>query len=236
MTTPYGTSSFAFGESGDYRWLEATDPLGYKERLEYRQQAPGIPFSEPSATVPQGIVAPFNAYLKGRNTFYWDKQAFQLGAGDYTKARIKHWTHWANNTNVTSNPVESVKYPLENRIWFNYPGQPSSGLGTAVSGTLDKPNRIGRVLDDGTTQLTQISYNSLGNPTHIIDPLGRDTQIDYAANQIDVIRISQKTAASIYSTVAEFTYNSQHLPLTYKNAAGQTTAYLIIVTLDVPKK
>lgn len=26
MTTPYGTTTFAFGESGDYRWLEATDP------------------------------------------------------------------------------------------------------------------------------------------------------------------------------------------------------------------
>jgi len=129
------------------------------------------------------------------------------------------------NTNVAGNPVESIKFPLENRIWFNYPGQPKSGLGTAVSGTFDKPTRIGRVLDDGTTQLTQISYNSLGNPTHMIDPLGRDTQIDYAANQIDVVRVSQKTAASTFSTIAELTYNNQHLPLTYKDAANQTTSY-----------
>ncbi|MEQ1742928.1 MAG: RHS repeat-associated core domain-containing protein [Candidatus Nitrotoga sp.] len=225
LTTPYGTSTFAFGESGTYRWLEATDPLGNKERLEYLQGASGIPFSDPAAMIPQGIIAPFNAYLNGRNTYYWDKHAYKLGAGNYTKARIKHWTHLATNTNFTTNPVESIKYPLENRIWFNYPGQPTGGLGTAVSGTMDKPNRIGRVLDDGTTQLTQISYNSLGNPVHVIDPLGRDTQIDYAANQIDVIRVSQKTAVSSYSTVAEYTYNSHHLPLTYKNAAGQTTIY-----------
>lgn len=33
MTTPYGTTRFAYGESGVYRWLEATDPLGYTERV-----------------------------------------------------------------------------------------------------------------------------------------------------------------------------------------------------------
>jgi RHS repeat-associated protein len=225
MTTPYGTTSFVFGESGDYRWLEATDPLGYKERLEYRQGVSTIPFSDPTSTVPSGIVAPFNAYLNGRNTYYWDKHTYQLSAGDYTKARIKHWTHWSQNTNVTAAPVESIKFPYENRIWFNYPGQPSSGLGTAVSGTLDKPVRIGRVLDDGSTQLTQFSYNGMGNVTHAIDALGRDTQFDYAANQIDIVKISQKTATNTYSTVAEFTYNGQHLPLTYKDAAGQTTQY-----------
>lgn len=222
MTTPYGTTGFAFGESGDYRWLEITDPKGAKERVEYRQQAPGIPYSESGSTIPQGIIAPFNAYINGRNTFYWDKQAYVLGAGDYTKARIKHWEHWAPNGNITSAPVESIKYPLENRIWFSYLGQTTWG---AVSGTLDKPIRIGRVLDDGSTQLTQLSYNSLGNPTHIIDPQGRDTQIDYAANQIDTTRIAQKTAANSYTTIAAFTYNSQHLPLTYTDTAGQTTSY-----------
>jgi YD repeat-containing protein len=113
LTTPYGTTTFSFGESGDARWLQATDPLGQTERLEYRQQAPGIPFSEPASTLPTGIVAPFNSYLNGRNTFYWDKHAYALGAGDYTKARIKHWTHWVNNTNVTSQPV--VKYQVPPR-------------------------------------------------------------------------------------------------------------------------
>ena len=39
LTTPYGTSNFAFGQvsnaSTDYKWLEATDPLGASERVEY---------------------------------------------------------------------------------------------------------------------------------------------------------------------------------------------------------
>ena len=72
MATPYGTTTFAYGGDGTSRWLQATDPLGHTERLEFQQQAPGIPFSDPAATVPQGIVAPFNVYLNGRDTFYWD--------------------------------------------------------------------------------------------------------------------------------------------------------------------
>src|SRR5207302_4108643 len=42
LTTPYGTSAFATGQSGSNRWLEMTDPLGGKERVEYRDNAPGI--------------------------------------------------------------------------------------------------------------------------------------------------------------------------------------------------
>ncbi|WP_026603574.1 RHS repeat-associated core domain-containing protein [Methylomonas sp. 11b] len=225
MTTPYGTTTFAYGGSGSSRYLQATDPLGNTERLEFQQGISSIPFNDPTSTVPQGIIAPFNSYINGRNTYYWDKHAYKIAAGDYTKARIKHWTHCAQNTGVTCQPVESIKYPLENRIWFNYPGQPNGGLGTAVSGTYDQPTRQGRVLDDGTTQLLQTSYNGLGQVTERIDALGRDTKITYAANQIDPIQIDQKTAANTFTTIAKFTYNSQHLPLTSTDAAGQTTSY-----------
>src|SRR5205823_654273 len=36
LQTPYGTSTFATGESGTNRWVEMTDPLAGKERVEYR--------------------------------------------------------------------------------------------------------------------------------------------------------------------------------------------------------
>jgi RHS repeat-associated protein len=224
-TTPYGTTSFAYGGADAQRFIQATDPLGHTERVEYLQAAPGVPFSDPPNTVPQGILAPFNCFIYGRNTFYWDKHAYQVAPGNYTMARIKHWTHLVTNNNLASEPVESIKYPLETRIWFNYPDQEiGGGLGTAVSGTLDKPTNIGRVLDDGTTQLTQLQYNSAGNPTSFIDPMGRQTLFSYAANQIDLLTARQKTASG-FSTLGQFTYNSQHLPLTYTDAAGQTTSY-----------
>ena len=228
LTTPYGTTTFSYGASGNQRFANATDPLGKTERVEYNEGLAYPAFSDPSNTVPQGILAPFNQYMNGRDTYYWNKHAYAVAAGDYTKARIKHWTHLASNTNVTADTVESIKNPLENRIWYNYPGQVGSptGLGTAVSGTLDKRIIVARVLDDGTTQLTQYTYNSAGKTTSIIDPLGRQTNFQYAGNLIDLVSIQQKTSGSGFSTIGQFTYNTQHLPLSYIDAAGQTTNYV----------
>jgi RHS repeat-associated protein len=227
MTTPYGTTQFAYAGTGNSRYVLVTDPLGYNEREESLQPAP-VPFQEP--VVPQGIIAPLNQYLVYRDSFHWDKHAYALsgctpsGCGSYDNARITHFHHDANDINTEWYSVESVKYPLENRIWYNYPGQPTSGLGAAASPTYDGPTRIGRVLDDGTTQLTQFAYNGFGNPTQAIDPVGRETDFAYAANQIDLASVTQQTASGA-ATIARFTYNSQHRPLSYTDAAGRTTTY-----------
>jgi RHS repeat-associated protein len=223
MVTPYGTTTFTFGENGTYRYLNATDPLGHTERVEWTQPAPDppIPFSEPANLIPVGIINPFNEFINGRSTFYWDKHAYSVGAGDYSRARVRHWMH-SSLSGRMYHGLESYKYPLENRVWLNYPGQPNTGF----SGTLDYPTRIGRVLDDGTTQLTQLNYNKAGHVTDMIDPVGRETTLTYDANQIDLLAVRQNTSASGVSTIAQFTYNSQHLPLTYTDAAGQTTNFL----------
>jgi YD repeat-containing protein len=153
LTTPYGTTRFAYSDSssnptGDVtRYLNATDPLGNTERMEYRVGAPGSPYSDPAATVPTGMNT-YNAYLYYRDSFHWDKHAYAVAAGNYTMARNIHWAHWGQNQNYTSETIESSKNPLENRVWFNYEGQAAPYL----SGTYDKPTAIGRVLDDGTTQ------------------------------------------------------------------------------------
>lgn len=153
-----------------------------------------------------------------------DKHAYQVAAGNYAMARIKHWTHLASNTTMTGDTVESIKYPLENRIWFAYPGQPGGGYKMAASGSFDQPAEIARVLDDGTTQLTKFQYNAAGNLTTANDPVGRRTMFSHAPNQIDLMAVSHRTGSS-NSIIAQFTYNSQHLPLTYTDAAGQTTSY-----------
>src|SRR5262249_10578277 len=65
------------------RWLEATDPLGGIERVDYRHQAPGIGSSE--SAVPQGMIVG-NAWLQFRNSFYWDKRALLIpGLGTYIR-------------------------------------------------------------------------------------------------------------------------------------------------------
>lgn len=217
MTTPYGTTNFAYGASGSTRWIEITDPLGETERVEFRHGAPGIPFSD--SPVPQGMNL-FNRYINGRNTFYWDKEAMKRAAGDYTQARIRHWFHLASNTSLTAGVLESVKNPLQRRIWYNYPGQ---GWGGA-DGTLDKPSLIGRVLPDGRTQLYRKSYNRFGKVTREIDPQGRELVYKYAANDIDLVRIERKIAAG-YEILAEYTYNDQHRPLTHTGPHGEVSTF-----------
>jgi YD repeat-containing protein len=159
--------------------------------------------------------------MHGRNTFYWDKHALAVARGDYTKARMRHWLHDRTDFTRTAPVIESVKYPLERRVWFNYPGQFSGG----ATGDLDKPSRIGRVFDDGTTQLTRLTYNFRGNVESVTDPVGRVTMYEYAPNGIDLVSIKQRTSPAESATIASYTYNDQHRPVTFIDAAGETTQY-----------
>ena len=145
--------------------MEITNPLGQTERVEVRDDAPGIAPNEPPS--PFGINVA-NRDLHRRNTYYWDAAAYARHKGDYTKARIKHWLV---GENPTDDVLESQRLPLESRIWYNYPGQKSAtGLGTCR-----RPSAIARVLPDGATQLTRLAYNARGHLRYQIDPLGRET-------------------------------------------------------------
>jgi RHS repeat-associated protein len=231
LSTAYGDTSFLKGESGDwYRWLEITDPQGAKERVEYNNVG-SLPFSDPPAIVPpDSYMMTFNLYLNYRNTFYWDKKAMVDAAGDYTKARITHWLH-TEDVNVASDIPESSKLSFENRVWNDYPGQ--TWAGGTVNSTSNKPSKVGRVLDDGTTQLYQYEYNSFGKPTRVIDPLGRVTTYVYATNGIDLLAVYQRNpdGASVdpdgqaADKLAAYTYNTQHEPLTATDASGKSTIY-----------
>src|ERR1700736_3259533 len=121
MTTPYGTTTFAKGENGNaQRWLEATDPLGGKERVEYNNSVASIPWSE--GKVPAGA---YNRALQRQNTFYWNKKAMADYPGDYTKAQIFHWLSTADGK--VSGIKHSEKPALESRIWYTYNAQPNGG-------------------------------------------------------------------------------------------------------------
>ncbi len=151
LTTPYGISTFTYGDSTtDYRlgttiFLTITDPLGQTQRVEFRQQALGIADSDPPNTVPTGM-ATINGFLSFRNTFVWSSHQLALatlpdGEYDYTKARIVHWNH-VGSFSIASEVPESIKEPLENRVWYNYPNQ---GGGPARTGSSNQPTAIRRV-------------------------------------------------------------------------------------------
>jgi RHS repeat-associated protein len=229
LTTPYGKTTFTYGDSTtDYllsteRYVTITDPLGQTERVEFHQFAPGIADSDPPNTIPTGMSVA-NIYLVYRNTFVWDKNQYQKallpdGSLDYTKATLIHWLH-SSNLSITSRTPESIRQPLENRVWYNYPNE-SGGI---QIGTSNQATAIGRVLDDGTTQLWAYQRNSFGHLTQSTDPIGRQQTLTYAANGIDLVSIANTTGGG-NQLLAGVTYNAQHEPLTVTDASGQTTKY-----------
>lgn len=232
MTTPYGTTRFAFSDRDAVnRWVEATDPLGDKERVEFRHEAPGIQASE-EVGAPRldprdfpGFPGFSNEYLQWRNSFYWDKKAWREYPNDYTKARIFHWLHGLPcdfSHCMTANVLESEKNPLENRVWYSYPGQTYPRLIRDV--TYAQPAKVARVLDDGTVQLYQFEYNAIGRVTKTTDPVGRVLSYVYAPNQIDLLEVRQ-TRGTNNELLARFTYNDLHLPLSMTDTSGQITRF-----------
>lgn len=224
MTTPYGTTKFSTGQAGSsVRWLQVTDPAGGQERVEYNNSAGGISSAE--AIAPSDVE---NSSLNSANTFYWDKKAMTDAPGDYTKARVIHWLKSSDRSKI-SGIKHSEKRPLENRVWYSYGGQPDGGRVGATA----LPTRIARILDDGSTQALQLAYNAWGNVTQLIDPVGRVTSYVYDANNIDLLTVYQRNAAGVSrdpsgaaaDTIAAYTYNSLHEPLTATDAAGQRTTY-----------
>jgi RHS repeat-associated protein len=123
--------------------------------------------------------------------------------------------------------LESVKEPLEGRIWYEYAGQshPSDAAeAVIVEGSSNKPIHVGRVLDDGSTQLYTFEYNDFGHVTKKIDPVGRTISYIYADNGIDLLE-ERQTRVGQNELLSKMTYNSKHRPLTKKDVAGQTTTY-----------
>ncbi len=217
LTTPYGTHTFLMGQTSNiHRWLEAKDPFGARERWEFREFAPGI-----ASTEPYSVPGFWNFYLDKRNSFFWDKRAMAEAPGDYTKARIHHWL-LSQTGGIATVILESEKAPLESRVWYNYPGQ--VGSSTHVVGTDSLPRSVGRRLDDGTFQISQYEYNSLGKVTKATDPAGRQVTYVYDTNKIDLLEV-RNTTGGVNERVAQYTYNSQHKPLTATDSAGQVTTF-----------
>jgi RHS repeat-associated protein len=224
LTTPYGTTTFAGDFTNGLASLQATDPLGETELAESPMPTSSFsslaPTSDPPSTLPTNLpVAPFNQYLEYGVTFFWDKQAY-LQAADDPRAATAYNFLYNDGAAIEGGVLMSVKRPLENRVWFNYPGQISSyAIGLAG---INAPSAVGRVLDDGSSQTSFSQYNALGNLTNSIDPIGRSFTYVYATNNIDLLQVIM-TSNGRNEVQSTMTYNSQHEPLTVTDAAGQTT-------------
>ena len=234
LTTPYGTTTFRQAESGYSSLLEATDPLGGTERIAYDavdSQVPAEqrhPPQDDPAVVPFGF-AEYNASLNMGLTHYWDKRAMALHSGDYRWAKATRWltdTLVGGMYNYASGVKQSEKRPNENRTWYAYSGITliSGSDGSLRRGPSGLPTKVGRVLEDGTSQVQAYQYNAKGQKLRTTDALGRTTVSVYDPNDIDVLEVNVVNGQSL-DRVASYTYNDRHQPLTATDASGQTTSY-----------
>src|SRR5205085_8199441 len=129
LKTPYGNTTFTKeAQSGNTRTLETIYPDGDRDRVEYNQSfGLGIHTSDPAQNVPLGM-STHNDFLEFRNTYYWSKKAYAAAHPDYTKAKICHWLHSLDAFPTTAGILESVKEPLEGRVWYDYAGQTGSSF------------------------------------------------------------------------------------------------------------
>jgi RHS repeat-associated protein len=222
LTTPYGRTTFRRESTDNFvnRFVEATDPLGGTERIEFRWQTDALPTSLSATDVPTGFETA-NASLDYYNTVYWDKLAWSRAPNDLTAARITKWVVSAEmpgGAAYSAGVAHSVKRPLESRVWYLYPGQTSP----ANAGSFSQPTRTGRIMDDGASQIWQATYNSQGSVLTRTDPLGRQTTYDYATNGVDSLQIRQ-TTGWMNDLLASSANYIDHRPQSVTDAAGQTT-------------
>lgn len=224
MTTPYGVTTFQHG-TGPYNtannlWIQATDPLGGTERVEHLLTNAPVAASDSASSVPTGFTG--NANLDTHMSVYYSKLSMDRATTDPPDPADGEISRFrASSTfKLSAYQIQSTKKPLEGRVWYEQVGATLAN-GTGPDG---RPAMMGRVLDDGSSQIYRYEYNSRGQTTRYTDPVGRETLYEYASNEQDLLRVKQKNGSD-YDLIQEMTYNSAHQPLTTKDAAAQPTTY-----------
>ena len=238
LTTPYGTTKFVTNSatSGFAQYVEVTDALDRKERVEYRSSFAGATWllgSDPEEELPDAaLIQSKNDFLYYGNTLHWDKKTYahhppnpETGL-NYDKA-VRH--KWMWHQTVSYRPtgvISNIKKPFESRIWYEYPGQVTTGYGILM-GDSEQPSKIGRRISPTDTQVDQYESNELGNTTKHTDTLGRVRKWQYDATGMDLLTVKQQNGATD-ETLATYTYDPAdppRRPRTVTDASGQTTTF-----------
>jgi RHS repeat-associated protein len=229
MHTPYGTTTFTTSDTSNNpndvsEWVEATNPLGQTERVEFEGNlsTTAYPDYEPFVpTIPGRSIV--NSYLEFRNTFYWNHISYPAyGSGttvNYQMAKDYHWCH-LDGEGVAAGILESTKEPLENREYYLYSGQ-GENIYTNSGMVGFAPAFVGRALVPGQI-VTESARNSVGSPTTTVDGAGRTINYSYAANGQDLLTMTAMGPGSSSTVLLRASNYVHHRPQTLVDRSGKT--------------
>ena len=163
---------------------------------------------------------PKNDNLHFRNIYYWDKEQFHKNGRDHKNATI--FNYMAINNKIVS-VRSSVKYPLEGRIWFNYPDQKSPH----APGSMNLPSKVVYAVENAagghSWAMSQRTFTSNGRPRVLTDPKGRQRRYNYHNNNQDVssVQVMENGAWKTVVTLGNYV-SRQPRTITYPNGTTIT--------------
>lgn len=233
LTTPHGTTTFnssnPVGSNALPRWVTATDPQGNTEKIEYNvSNWIPKPFMNPS-----GMSTETDNDWNNRTTYYWSKVMYKAGKDDLTKAHAYHWVRKDGADFALAVP-EWEKPPLQDFIWYNYPGQIPGQPSNA--GSAPTPSAVGAVVEtaDGTLQtalLTSTYHLDSGNLLTITDPTGLQVRLTYdSVTGVDTINPGTDatkielfdSSTNVWRVMLNVTKYEKHRPVIFTDEQGIT--------------
>ncbi|GDY15023.1 hypothetical protein LBMAG53_39010 [Planctomycetota bacterium] len=227
LTTPYGTSTFTvtegffntvLGSQSLDRSVTIADPDGEKQKVEINWTFEVLTDPVNSVPVIPGVTLT-NAVTWTNTTWRWDRKAMKLGPNDPTKAHRKTWALDGNSARTYA--LETEKAVYSNRVWYKYPGQVNTKFITPNQPYT--PIAIARVTDDGSTQLTTMTYDGMGRVLTVTDPMGRTVTNTYDGPvQVGATISDGSSTSALFSAVRHPTLP---VPQSLTDANGRTTTY-----------
>ncbi len=121
-------------------------------------------------------------------------------------------------TNTFSQQYKWSAVPRDKKIWVHC----GWGGGTIYGNSTGTITVTTQSVTDQTQNLYE--WNPLGYATKLTDPVGRVISKTYASNNIDLQEVRETRDGNNF-LLGKWTYNSQHLPLTYLDSSGRQTSY-----------
>ncbi|MGH9370515.1 MAG: cysteine peptidase family C39 domain-containing protein [Vicinamibacterales bacterium] len=150
LQTPYGVTTFRTPLiTGEHtRAIEAIDPLGAVERVEFHWTDGPVPASVPPSEVPPGFETA-SSELNTLMSLHWAKGRDTSNVQEAVASRwLLRSMDWMWDPGWTVSVPHSVQRPGEARTWYAYQGSTA------------RPSRVARKLPDGSVYEVNATYNA----------------------------------------------------------------------------